>query len=373
MLEAIRLQHFKCYEQEIEIPFAKFSILYGKNGRGKSSLMQSVLLLSQTIREQGNVDFLHLIGDWIKLGSFEDVVTRNKQNPYTSFVIDIKAEREDMHMNFAYDPTRPTLARLTDIRDGDCQLMSEMGENGNSAEVANKNIGISSQTALQSFAYLKRLRFISANRIGPKNTENRQDYKDEQLLTPIADNLFNVLAALSETVQQEIVRGMSYVLSGASMQIKPGTDTIELLLDSVNGTDGFKPVNVGYGYSFVLPIILQVVTASSKTLIIIENPEAHLYPGAQSRLIEFMIEYAMKKELQFIIETHSDHIINGLRISIKKKNIRREDVSILFFDRDKDMPDSPMIEPIKVDMNGTLSKTPDDFMDEWTKQMLELL
>ena len=166
---------------------------------------------------------------------------------------------------------------------------------------------------------------------------------------------------------------MSYILSGATLDIRPKTDVIEVFMDSIDGTQGFKPVNVGYGYSYVLPIILQIVTAPANTLIIIENPEAHLYPGAQSRLVEFIISYAQQKKLQLILETHSDHIINGLRISVKNSMINKNDVSILFFDRNGRECICPQIRQIKVDKNGTLSDNPEDFMDEWTQQMLTLL
>ncbi len=373
MLNNVSLQHFKCYEQEVNAPFAQFNVLYGKNGRGKSSLIQSLLLLSQTLKEHGNVDYLHLIGPLAKIGNFDDAVTRSEGQAYDCFSINISAEGEDMRMSFGRDELKPTLAQLTDIKNGNKSLMSEMVEKDSKPYNGSNNLGVPTQTALQSFAYIKRLRFISANRPGPKNSENRQDYKDEQVLSPNADNLFNVLASMSADERQEVEAGLSYILSGASLQIRPNTDTIELFLDSINGTSGFKPMNVGFGYSFVLPIVVQVVSAQLNTLIIVENPEAHLYPGAQSRLVEFMIKYANSKNLQFILETHSDHIINGLRISVKNKKIQRSQVSILFFDRGDEQNLCPTIQHIQVDHNGTLSDNPVDFMDEWTAQMLALL
>lgn len=372
MLSNIRLQQFKCYEQRVDAPLAMFNILYGKNGRGKSSLVQSILLLSQTLKEQGSVDYLHLNGIYARLGSFTDVVTRSQQN-YSSFSIDIEAENEDMRMIFSQDTHKPTLAKLSDIKNGNNPLMSKMGEKDSVSHNDGNNYGVPTQSALQSFAYLKRVRFISANRPGPKNSEVRHDQNDEYLLSPNADNLFNVLASLSEETQNEIEQGLSYILSGATLDIRPKTDVIEVFMDSIDGTQGFKPVNVGYGYSYVLPIILQIVTAPANTLIIIENPEAHLYPGAQSRLVEFIISYAQQKKLQLILETHSDHIINGLRISVKNSMINKNDVSILFFDRNGRECICPQIRQIKVDKNGTLSDNPEDFMDEWTQQMLTLL
>ena len=74
-----------------------------------------------------------------------------------------------------------------------------------------------------------------------------------------------------------------------------------------------------------------------------------------------------------ILETHSDHIINGLRLAIKNNTIGRSDASVLFFDRGKDDFGTPEIEQILIDSHGSLSNEPEDFMDEWTRQMLALL
>ena len=155
------------------------------------------------------------------------------------------------------------------------------------------------------------------------------------------------------------------------MKEDTSSNRIEILLDSIDDTDGFRPTNVGYGYSYILPIVLQTMLAPSDSIIIVENPEAHLYPGAQSRLVEFLVKYSMNKNIQFILETHSDHIINGIRISVKNKHLSRNDLSILFLDRDNHQ--TPVVKHIKVDQDGTLSDEPSDFMDEWTKQMLALL
>ena len=105
----------------------------------------------------------------------------------------------------------------------------------------------------------------------------------------------------------------------------------------------------------------------------IENPEAHLYPAAQSRLVDFLVKYAKEKNLQIVLETHSDHIINGLRISVKDGVVNPTEASILYFDRDENETGNPVINRIRIDKRGALDKQPGDFMDEWTRQMLELL
>lgn len=370
MLNELRLTHFKCYEQEESVPFAQFNIVYGKNGRGKSSFIQPLLLVSQTLQLQQNIDYLSLQGNLVKLGTFADVISHSSHS-YSQFEIGINAEDENMQLIFAEYKDKPTLAKLVDIRNGDSALMGEMGTySGTSGE---KTVSSIAQSALKSFKYIKNLRYVSANRQGPKNIEPRQDSWEEPIVTPSADNLFNVLASISDEQIHNIQEDLSFVLSGASLRVNPKSDVVELFMDSANGnSNGYKPLNVGFGYSFVLPILIQIQTAKNDSLVIMENPEAHLYPAAQSRLTKLLIEYAKKKNLQLIIETHSDHIINGLRIAVKQNYVNRNDVSILYCDREE-MGGQPLITHISVDCNGTLSEEPKDFMDEWTKQALALL
>lgn len=125
---------------------------------------------------------------------------------------------------------------------------------------------------------------------------------------------------------------------------------------------------MGFGYSYVLPVIVAALMATEGSLLIVENPEAHLHPAAQSRLMKFLIETAKNKNLQLIIESHSDHVVNGMRIAMKKL-LSPKDGHIVYFSDEED----DQIQVITSDVNGTLSDYPDDFMDEWTSQMLKLV
>lgn len=137
---------------------------------------------------------------------------------------------------------------------------------------------------------------------------------------------------------------------------------------------GFKPVNVGFGYSFILPIVTLPLVVEPNSKLIIENPEAHLHPGAQSRLMKFLIKVSKERNLQLFIETHSDHIVNALRIAIKTSfaKIDHKDATIIHVGRDDTNFESKYWQ-IKIDKNGNLSDFPQEFMDEWTKQMLSLV
>ena len=152
----------------------------------------------------------------------------------------------------------------------------------------------------------------------------------------------------------------------------PEAIRLELLLNSRDGDQLFRPVNVGFGYSYVLPVIVGTLLAEDGSVVIVENPEAHLHPGAQSRIMEFLINQSLEKDLQLIIETHSDHVVNGMRISMKKGTLKPSDSVIQHFAYSEETTD-PVITRITSDAYGNLSDYPEDFQDEWTAQMLELV
>lgn len=138
-------------------------------------------------------------------------------------------------------------------------------------------------------------------------------------------------------------------------------------------TDAFKPKNVGFGISYVLPVITAILSAEPGRLLIIENPEAHLHPRGQARMGHLMA-LAAQNDVQIIVETHSDHILNGIRVAVKKEEIDAERVGLLYFEREIENREhrAKIIIP-SIDKDGRLDKWPDGFFDEWEKMLDELI
>ncbi|WP_246006692.1 AAA family ATPase [Actinomadura pelletieri] len=131
-----------------------------------------------------------------------------------------------------------------------------------------------------------------------------------------------------------------------------------------------QPTNVGFGLTYVLPVVVACLTAQPGSLILIENPESHVHPQAQSALARLTCA-AAAAGAQLIVETHSDHILNGVRLAVKRKQIPVDDVRLLYFQRQADgMIDivSPTIGP-----DGMLSEWPPGFFDEWDRSLDQLL
>ena len=144
----------------------------------------------------------------------------------------------------------------------------------------------------------------------------------------------------------------------------------------------FKPQNVGFGISYVLPVLVALLTSIREDIVIIENPEAHLHPRGQAEMGN-LIARAAAYGIQVFVETHSDHVINGVRVAVKNGIVKPEDVNIAFFERKgheitaedgtKHKEYYADVRNIQIDKTGSLSEYPEDFMDEWSNQLMRLM
>jgi predicted ATPase len=109
-----------------------------------------------------------------------------------------------------------------------------------------------------------------------------------------------------------------------------------------------------------LPIITACLASSKDRVLLIENPEAHLHPSGQSLMGTFIAQ-AVSAGVQIIVETHSDHVLNGVRKAVKNHILSRDKVAIHFFSPSvKDQVISPLI-----DQRGNLDAWPQGFFDQF--------
>lgn len=91
-----------------------------------------------------------------------------------------------------------------------------------------------------------------------------------------------------------------------------------------------RPKNVGTGVTYITELVVAALSCKTGDLLIIENPEIHLHPSGQAELVTFLA-FLAQYGMQIIVETHSDHIYNGVRKSIRLDEIDHDNVSVYFF------------------------------------------
>ncbi|MGE4443310.1 MAG: DUF3696 domain-containing protein, partial [Desulfomicrobium sp.] len=122
----------------------------------------------------------------------------------------------------------------------------------------------------------------------------------------------------------------------------------------------------GFGLSQVFPIIVAALSTEKDGVLLIENPEVHLHPAGQALMGSFLAEVA-NSGIQVIIESHSDHVLNGIRRSVKAQQLPHEQVALHFFRPRVD--DATQVESPKIDSIGNIDVWPDGFFDQFDKDM----
>ena len=128
-------------------------------------------------------------------------------------------------------------------------------------------------------------------------------------------------------------------------------------------------MDVGYGVSQSLPILVDVRRASRRTFLL-QQPEVHLHPRAQASLAVLFAESWRRSKNRFLIETHSDHIVDRIRILVRKGLLKTNDVSILYFESKRNSVD---IHNLSVDVDGNLQNVPDGYRDFFLEETDRLL
>ncbi|MDE0058364.1 MAG: AAA family ATPase [Defluviicoccus sp.] len=128
-------------------------------------------------------------------------------------------------------------------------------------------------------------------------------------------------------------------------------------------------MDVGYGVSQSLPILVDV-RRHEQCVFLLQQPEVHLHPRAQAELASFFVESYRKNRNYFMVETHSDYIIDRVRILTKQGTLRPEDVSILYFGPDRN---AVQIHNISLDANGNLQNVPPGYRDFFIRESDRLL
>jgi predicted ATPase len=136
------------------------------------------------------------------------------------------------------------------------------------------------------------------------------------------------------------------------------------------GSGQFRATNVGFGLSYSLPIVVACLSAKSGELLLIENPEAHLHPEAQLTIGDLLARTAASG-VQVIMETHSDHVLNGIRLSIKRQVLEASSARFHFFRRNEE--GAAEVQTPIVGSDGMLSDWPAGFFTQWDNTLIDLL
>ena len=178
-------------------------------------------------------------------------------------------------------------------------------------------------------------------------------------------------------LRDQVAGWLQQISPGVHLQAEPLTGADEVMLKfrylgTAHGRSGsYRPTNVGFGLTYCLPILVACLSAPAGALLLIENPEAHLHPQGQAKIGE-LLALCAADGVQILVETHSDHVLNGIRLAVKNGRMAANDVRLCYFTRNVSTGDC-YVETPSILPDGQLTNWPDGFFDQWEKSLDALL
>lgn len=371
MIQTLKLHNYKIFKDTPEIELGKITLLTGTNGRGKSSFIQPLILLAQSMKESEDKTPLNLIpsGSMLELGVFEDILNRKAKDGSIKFSFKTDAKHDANYIITYKQSSKKDYGEMTSmIVDGHETFSKNTGFNVND----NINVEIAPPTfsGYTPLMNLKRVFYVAADRIAPIE---QSSIIQGSSINSHGLNILKVIYYQDVEFLHELEKLMSKILDGAKLSIESDNDSYRLQMDSCDDGYFFKSTNVGYGYSYIILLLTSVMLAQKGDLVIIENPEAHLHPTAQAKLMKYLISTSSEKGVQIIIETHSDHIVNGALIGVHNQIIDKHDMDIVFFDRNGKIDSDLTIENLEITRQGTVKNPPKNFCDQYALDLKKLM
>lgn len=368
MHKELWIENFKCFSEKTKIELGKINVCLGSNSVGKSSVIQSCILVRQ-IYEQSKL--------------FKDAKV-DKINIQLNDVYGLQLGDAE-HIKSSKDKEDITIT----IDEYEYKLMSV---NDSPMEMAINNTCDVSKLSAQKGLFSKNFYYLNAERRGPRNYQ----MIDSKLINNCgvygenSIHLLNVLGRnkvadekcfdLDEekkvnTLSKQVEYWMDHVIPGIEITTDDVTDLriSKMRLQQPALDTGFlSPYNFGFGISYVLPIIITGLIAEKGSVFLVENPEAHLHPKGQSHIGYFLAMMAFSG-VQIFVETHSEHVLNGIRIAALKNRMNPEEISINFFSiQNNDTEAKHLVERIELTERMEMNHWPEGFMDQEEEDLRRL-
>lgn len=385
MIQSFELKNFKSIKKK-KFKLRNLNVLLGLNGQGKSSFIQSLLLLRQSDKlSQGELKLNSGENGLANIGTTKDALYQYSKSEGLSITLQFK-DTQPYQMDFGYEIDADVFKQkiyLADLVDNyitanqEQSLFSNNFQYLNAQRIEPKSVNVTSYSNVVDANNIGKYGQYTAHYIELRGNEeiafDNVLHKDSKTFDSVTNK---------EVVNKTLINQINLWLGEISPGVNVRTTKISsdfVLLEYVfkqpnfGNTNRYKPENVGFGISYALHVVTALLASRPGELIIIENPESHIHPRGQAELGKLIASVA-QNDVQIIIETHSDHILNGIRVGVKEGVIEKGKVVAFYFKKIiEEAEQYSKITDIEIDRNGTLSDYPANLLDEWSNQLSKLI
>ncbi len=414
MITHIRMKNFKSWEDSGEVKLAPLTGFFGTNSSGKSSLLQMLLLLKQTVDSDEFIFF----GDensLVNLGSFREAIHRHHLQSYLGFELACKFTYPHSAYEIPEDgsPWKRTIDRfafdsMIQIKNGKlitkklmygydpkgvAEIVCEEGaaffpnqpEHRYALELKNcygELLSWSNEVAksLREFSSAFEELFFHVYYLGPARVHSKRRYQWEgrhprhirqwgdQTVEALLSARVRKLKTFHEEAEIPIEERVSYWLQEMELAhsflldwTSQGSTEYEVRIQKTSSSPPVTLVDMGYGLGQFLPVLVLCYYAPEGSTLILEQPGIHLHPKVQSQLADLLIEVVTERRLQILIESHSEHLLTRLQRRIAEEKISVDQTALYFCRNDEGVS---TIERLDVDESGNIKNWPDNFFGE---------
>ncbi len=435
MFTQLRVQNFKAWQGKHPVELAPLSLFLGTNSAGKTSLLQMLLLLKQTAESPDRRQHLNLggqPGDVLHLGGFKDIISGHDLKRPLAFGLNFTAlppKKSQLPIDIEYDVsycqalggvsvvkslTYATWERtFTAERQKNGAYLLTTGGSSNSEHIAHEksltakkvyqpersvafsaaavaDLGLAGvkvqDLALHMVQALKEIVYLGPLRERPLRTYLWNQQSPGDLGTKGEFAIQALLASANDHARRTDTGGRGWLVEQVSRWLQKMEVADDLSLEAQGssahhevivhlGKTKANLIDVGFGVSQVLPVVTLAYFVPEGSTVILEQPEIHLHPLAQTALADLFVEVSRTRRVQFLVETHSENLFRRLQSLIADEQISPEGCRLYFVRRGAE---SAAIERLGVDEYGRIQNWPDRFFGDaigevaWqTRRMIE--
>lgn len=356
-MHTLEITDFKCISTTVDLTINRLTILAGCNSAGKSSVLQAL-------------KFLHLA---------------------------YNATQPSININFEAECSFGEAYELLNVETGRASFKIELYDDV-SGDFAGAQFFAGEEPKSLTLDFVKKegssllpvmekeIYCLDAERLGPRSSGSVMDLEflntgihGEHTAQLLSRNGYRkvderrCLPGLPPQLLAQTRAWLSYILPGTDISAKYDSEMQRAQIRVSRGNAISKmATNVGFGVSYLLPVIVECLVAKEDRLVMIENPEAHLHPAAQTKAGEMLAHMALAG-LTIIVETHSEHLIEGVQLQAARNPELRNKVTVNFFnDLSSVAAGQRPVKPLSLERDFSFNDYPKGFLDESANSFHEL-
>ena len=404
MITELRAENFKSWKDTGALRFAPLTGFFGANSSGKTSILQVLLMLKQTVEQPSDWNEpLYFGGEksLVNLGSFDDVIFQHNSNLNLRVSVSWKVpEEKEIGRGLTFVTSidelseRPNLASFHYGSDRPRWRLRREGAGYTFAFPdfhAKGGVSTQSRDPYRCYgvvepddppdehmkAFLTRHDafesiFKEIHYLGPLREHPRHHYIWDEHPDGVGQHGENAISALLSgrvqlfSMEEQIPKWLQRLELIDSYRLLPDLEEkgrYELYVTKYKGGPEVHLTDVGFGVSQVLPVLILCYYAPEGSILILEQPEAHLHPKVQSELADVLIDVVKNRNIQIILESHSEHLLHRLTRRIAEEEISAKDIALYSCQINEGVSE---IEQLKMDEYGNISNWPQNFFGDDT-------